>query len=187
MLKITIKNYTQKYAGRKKKSTNNELLALEKKLKFIEHNTHNSPLEYTEEQILAIRNDIQEIIQSKTQGAMARCKANWIEAGEKSSKHFFNLEKANYKKLVTSLILDDGTRITHNKRILEEQRKFYQILYTTKRDDLRSQEDYLKGIVAPKLTEDERLVLDEELVIEEVIESIKAIKSNKAQVHMVYR
>ena len=94
-----------------------------KKLKFIEHNTHNSPLEYTEEQILAIRTDIQEIIQSKTQGAMARCKANWIEAGEKSSKHFFNLEKANYKKLVTSLILDDGTRITHNKRIIRRTKK----------------------------------------------------------------
>ena len=39
----------------------------------------------TESQIVLVSKDIEEIIQYKTQGALIRCKANWLEGGEKST------------------------------------------------------------------------------------------------------
>ena len=58
---------------------------LEKKLKMLQEQLHMYTIfDDVESQILT---------EEKTKGAILRCKANWLEAAEKPTKYFTNLEK----------------------------------------------------------------------------------------------
>ena len=71
----------------------------------------------------------------RIKGVMFRSKAQWYEEGEKSSKYFFSLEKAKYNaKTCYRLITDKGEELTSPHKILEEQRHFYQSLYSNEED-----------------------------------------------------
>ena len=49
-----------------------------------------------------------------------RSRARWYEYGERNSRYFNNLEKRNQKKKhITSLVNNDGDKITNPKDILE--------------------------------------------------------------------
>ena len=77
LIKLAVRNYTLKYAARKQKSLNNKLNILEKKLKEEEHKLHEvSIFDDSEEQILQLKQDINEIIEYKTKGAVVRCRAD---------------------------------------------------------------------------------------------------------------
>ena len=50
------------------------------------------------EHIRKLKGEIEELYAFHTQGTMMRAKANWELHGDKSTKYFLNLEKANYNK-----------------------------------------------------------------------------------------
>ena len=57
-------------------------------------------------------------------------------AVERDSKYFYNLEKKNQKKKhLTSLINNDGDKITNSKDILEEEERFFEEIYTSRNMD----------------------------------------------------
>ena len=39
------------------------------------------------------QNDLNKLIEIKTKGAATRCRARWMESGEKNTKYFLHLEK----------------------------------------------------------------------------------------------
>ena len=56
------------------------------------------------------------------------------EEGERNNKYVLNLKKRNYsKKLVSKLKLQNGSVLTNQFDILEEQSKFYQSLYNSQK------------------------------------------------------
>lgn len=72
----------------------------------------------------------------KTRGTILRSRARWHEQGERSNKYFLNLEKRNHsRKLVSKLKLQNGSVITNQFDILEEQSKFYKSLYNSQQSD----------------------------------------------------
>ena len=74
---------------------------------------------------------IRELEDLRVQSAAYRACSNWQRFGCKPSKYFFALEKRNYaNKTMFAVILNDGTICKEQKRILEEQTKFYQELYS---------------------------------------------------------
>ena len=78
----------------------------------------------------------------KTRGTILRSRTRWHEQGERSNKYFLNLEKRNYsKKLVSKLKLQNGSVLTNQFDILEEQSKFYQSLYNSQRSDSADEPD----------------------------------------------
>ena len=85
----------------------------------------------TEQQIVAIQNERQEIVEYKTRGATVRCKARWIEEGEKVTKYYLNLEKQKKNQQVIFALKNQqtGKKLTHQGQILKEQMKLYK-LYT---------------------------------------------------------
>ena len=95
LIKLAIRNYTLKYAARKQKSMNNKLNALEKKLKEEQKLHERSLFIYSENHTLHLKQDINEIVEYKTNGAVVRCRADWTELGEKPTGYFLNKEKAN--------------------------------------------------------------------------------------------
>lgn len=53
--------------------------------------------------------------------------------GERNSKYFYNLEKRNQKKKhLTSLVNNDGDKITNPNDILEEEERFFEEIYTSR-------------------------------------------------------
>ena len=75
---------------------------------------------------------LEKIMALKTRGTILRSRAIWHEQGERSNKYFFNLEKRNHsRKLVSKLKLQNGSVITNQFDILEEQSKFYKSLYNS--------------------------------------------------------
>ena len=65
-----------------------------------------------------------------TAGLILCSKANWYEYVEKSSKHFFNLEKHNKAKShVRTLVSDSGIEINDPSETLARVRNFYSNLY----------------------------------------------------------
>ena len=68
--------------------------------------------------------------QNIVKGSIVRSRQNWYEEEAKGSKYFLNLEKVRYSnKTMKMLIKDDGTIIREQKKILQEQLKFYRKLY----------------------------------------------------------
>jgi len=65
-----------------------------------------------------------------------RSRVRWYEYGEKNSKYFYNLEKTNQrKKHITALKVDDHTKLTEPREILEEEERFFKQIYTSKKTD----------------------------------------------------
>ena len=94
MIKLKIRDASMKYSKVKMKTKKNEeasiesaLAVLERQLKQDVNNT-----DVLEEQIRCKKNDLENIIQYKTKGAIIRSKARWCNEGEKNSKYFLNLE-----------------------------------------------------------------------------------------------
>ena len=84
-----------KLAPVKKKSRNNKILALEKKLNDLEKQQANKTALFfdNEKQIMAIHEELNELYMYKVRGAMLRARLNWIEYAEKPTSYFFKLEK----------------------------------------------------------------------------------------------
>ena len=171
---------TLQYAGSKNKAINNELLALEKKLKTVEEQLNLQTI-FTDshEQYVNIQKDISKIMAYKTQGAKIRCRTDWTELGEKPTGYFLNKEKSNFNRTVINTLIANGVRITHQLRILKEEQIFFEELYKSRMEELAPDPDYLNDPNIPRITEVQRLSLDDPIVIEEIIEAIKFLKSGK--------
>ena len=67
----------------------------------------------------------------RAKGAMIRAKYKWYTEGETSSKYYLGLEKTKYSnKTMKILIKEDNTIVRDQRKILMEQRKFYNKLFT---------------------------------------------------------
>jgi len=68
-----------------------------------------------------LKRELNEIYERKGRAAMYRSKCRWVEKGERPTKYFFNLEKRNYDRKVTSeLETETGEHITNETLILLE-------------------------------------------------------------------
>ena len=87
-----------------------EVLTLERKLE------ENNPLEPHKEilqtELRIKKQQLEEIIGYKTQGAIIRSKVKWYNKGERNTKYFQSLEKRHFNgETVRNLVTDDSTRI----------------------------------------------------------------------------
>ena len=69
----------------------------------------------------ALKSEPNEVYSTKGKEAMFRSKVKWVEEGEKPTTYFFNLEKRNYeKKITTQLKVSDEEIISDIKQINKE-------------------------------------------------------------------
>ena len=180
MLKMAVKGTTIQYASFKKRCQNNLEQALEKKLSELESKQERigpNIFTDTDDQIRRVRHDLEEIYKNKTKGAMIRSRSNWAELGEKPTKYFLKLEKVNaQKKAVCRLRDNNGLMIYEQTKILEEMRKYYEKLYTTKGYVMQG---YAQNLNLPKISHDSYMMLEQQIDIEEIKTAIKEMKNNK--------
>ncbi len=180
MVKIEVAGTSIKYSKNKAKSKRNIMDALEKKISRLEKNLADASEPYKIEKIhkdLESTNvEHQKLVHEKTKSAMFRCRARWFEYGEKSSKYFFNLEKANHnKKTMKATYLSDGTLTRNPEKILHEQSSFYQKLFTSD----ENVEFNIPNNNNPKISDRESFLIDKDIDIDDLKYALRDMPNNK--------
>ena len=186
IIKLELRGMTVKYSSRKKKSRENTLKAIERKISHAynelmqENQESNSPFsrENTKIHVQKLKQDREKIIQYKLQSSMIRSRRSWLEFGEKNSKLFFNLEKYNYSKKNRYQLQDkNGVVQYENSKILEIQKSYYEDLYTTRKTII--DESYLESLNLPQVTQEENELLCSEISEREIKKALWDMPANK--------
>lgn len=90
-----------------------------------------NPNDAEKESLYLLREKLDSFYIEKAKGAFIRSRAKWLEAGEKNSAYFFNLEKKRAELKKKSSLYIDNTLISDDKIISKFVSDFYQKLYTS--------------------------------------------------------
>ncbi len=120
--------------------------------------------------------ELQKLVYEKTKASMFRCRARWYEDGEKSSKYFFNLEKSNHsKKTMKATYMADGTLTKDPEKILKEQSRFYEHLFTSDENiQFNIQNDN-----NPSISDRDKVLMDRDISIDDLKHALKCMPNNK--------
>jgi len=137
-LKCRVRGSSIKYCSYKKRMNKCKLEEWSNKHSYLQSKL---PLEEDDKKQKVISDEIEELdyqirtlIDETTKGSMMRSKCQGYEEGEKNSKYFYNLEKANgNRKCINKLNTDHGS-ITDIHEILKEEVSYYKNLYSSKID-----------------------------------------------------
>ena len=173
-LKERIKKSAQKYA---RKKASEQKLIISQLSEIVNNYEEQFPLKEEEDQIYQeSKTELEEILLEKSTSIMYRSKVRWHELGEKSTKYFYSLEKARYNaKTCYKIINSEQQEVTKPDEILEEQRKFYQELYS-KDEDVQFTLENNTGITVPQEIQQQQ---DIQISLDDIKEAIKGMKNNK--------
>lgn len=118
---------------------------------------------------------------NKAQGAFVRSRAKWIEAGEKNSSYFSNLEKSRQKRnFISSLLIDD--KECKDPKVLENEiYTFYSKLYSSHFSQIDCDAFFDKiGHLIPQIDSSFKEFCESDLKIEELDAVIRKMTSNKS-------
>ena len=120
--------------------------------------------------------DLEDKLMEQTKGMIFRSKVKWHELGEKNTKYFFSLEKARYNaKTCFKMINENGDEITNSMDILQEQRSFYETLYSVDKQVCFT----MQNTFGVKVSEENRMIQELPITAEELEEAIKGMNNNK--------
>jgi hypothetical protein len=174
------------YSSKKKRESQKVEDQLEKDILKLENLIKTNPNNFNQniQKLEDCNLELETIRNKKATGAIIRSRAVWYEQGKKSTKYFCNLENRNYiTKSIQKLEKEDGTIITDIKDILEEQKIFYETLYTN-RDNNDSLDELINSLINTdslnKLSETEKEVKEGLITYSELLASLKRAKNNKS-------
>ena len=136
VIKTAVRGESIRYGAQRKTLIENDLVQIEQKIKDLEDSLKDNDDNQKWDQLYAYKENMNELVKIKTQGAIIRSRQQWYEEGEKN-RYFLNLEKRNSNlKSINRLELNDNTITEDPQTILNEIKLYYKILYTkTIRDD----------------------------------------------------
>ena len=139
MVKLKVREKSLHYSKTKKKQTNQRENELEQTIAKLEDDldnryANNPQLSNLEEQLNKKKLELENIIESRTKGAILRSKTKWYNKGEKNTKYLLNLEKRHFKQgTISQVRINDNEFVTSDEKVLSECELFYKNLYTTNR------------------------------------------------------
>ena len=183
-IKTEIRGFTIQYSSRKKKEKREFKMKLEKDLYEIQDQLLRNMSPADVEKYHFLKEEIEKIEEIETKGAILRSKIRWSEAGEKNTKYFLNLERRNaVNKHISQLQLENGDVTSDPKVILNEQKIYYQKLYS----DLNQSEPENKSLITQSFTEELSTLPEDEmkrcegLITEkECAEALKSMENGKS-------
>lgn len=192
LMKFTVKQTAIIRSSEIKRSNNNKLHVLNKKLNQItieqdklmidnsEQNEHTIiSFEDHNEQISQINKEIEEITGKKIDGVMVRSKAIWYECAERPTKYFLSLEKNNYNKKTIQKIRDkEGNIVEGTRNILAVLNDYYSHLFS-KDDSLEIDPDYLALTEIPQVKDSDKYWMEADISKEEIHLALKDMNKNK--------
>ena len=170
MIKLEAMAFAKQYSRLRAQNFRTAISVLEEKIEYYENSDHTNPL------LERSKQDLQEIIEERTRGAIFRSKAQWYNEAEMPTKYFLNLEKSRARqKNMAVLIRPDGTETTNPVHILNEQKDFYAELYQ-KDDSVCFNYENIENI---KITDTEIKSMEKDIEINELTEALRTCKRNK--------
>jgi len=180
-LKMEIRKKTISYSSKKKRETNR----MQQNIKQMIEDLSNKPIIEQEElnRINELTEQLQVIRNNQIKGMLVRSKVQWVEEGEKPSTFFASLEKRNYiSKLINKLNVG-GEIIENENIILQEAKKFYKTLYSSKinyADYNELNERFLDDHLINKITEEQKLLCEGNITIDEIKSTLMEMKHDKS-------
>ena len=182
LIKLDIRARTIPYSVQKKREKN----AHERNINDKYHTLHNliNTAQVDEDTINnfnEVKTELENIEQHRARGIILRSKCQWAEEGEKTSSYFLRLEKQRYvNKLITKLQAGDKV-ITEPKAILNEEKKFYENLYSCDpNSNLSEHSKYFTENDLPILDLDQQTSCEGIFLEKEILKSIKELKNGKS-------
>ena len=115
-----------------------------------------------------------------------RSKAKWVEEGEKKTKYFLNIENKNYNSAcIKKLITEDGTEITKLEDVINEQKLFFQNLYSSKYHPIpetsKIEDAFLNNRTKdiPKIDNISKTLCENDLTLNKCTQALKSLMNNK--------
>jgi hypothetical protein len=187
VIKSEIRGTTISHASYRAKSKRELEANLIQNIQKLEEDVSKEPNENNLLELLTDKKELEQIVAERTRGIQIRAKCTHLECNETNSKYFLSVEKSNNdSKNMTTLIKDDGTETTEIKEIIEEQKKFYELLYRDT-DDLPNEftdnatKYFLNSdIKIQGLADEDKEELECPITIEEISKAIKDLATNKS-------
>ena len=178
IIKYEIRKYCIAFSKKRSKQKKERIKELENELMILDRNIKD---ENDNKRYHNIKDEMLTLEKEKVKGLIIRSRSQWFEEGEKSTKYFFNLEKANaIKKHIRKLKVGDGTIVTDPTDILEEQRQFYQKLLSSQVQTSDNKHPEFFNSDIPTLSEDMKLECEGQITILECEQVLKTLKKNKS-------
>ena len=180
-IKMSIRGESIKYGAGKKRYQNEQIIKLEKIIQYYEDLASDTNLTTDQcHQLNAHKLELDQIINSKAEGAYIRSRAQNYEEGERHSKYFFNIEKRNSHKKSINKLKTSANIITEDQtEILDEMKSFYKSLYS--KQDLEDGSSFLNNLDLPsRMPQDTKNELMTDIDIDEVEKSMKLMQLNKS-------
>ncbi len=180
-IRSEIRGMTISYSSFKAKERLQYEKELNAKLEQLEKDVLN---ETSYEEYHTVKHEIERIDREKAQGAIVRSRAKYVELGERNSRYFLNLEKKNQEiKNITCIVTEDNAVVTSEKKVLEEQCKFYEKLYGDTgvvAEPISERCDFLENPSIKKLSRTSRQDCEEDISKGECAEALRAMANNKS-------
>ena len=182
ILKIEIKEFTLKHSKQKAKARNSYLSSLEKEISILqtETNVDKNMTQYTQERLIFLEKEIENIYSYKAKGAMIRSRIQIIEEGEKCTNFFLGLEKSRQARKSIQSLRVNGQLLTERDDILRAEADFYSNLYSKGNINTENIDEYLENIDTPVLKENCSCLCEGYLSVNECFASLKDMKFNKS-------
>ena len=184
MIKLEVRGKTIAYSTAKKKEATKEEQGLEATLDKTHQLYVENPSEENFNNLEEAKNNLKVFRERKIEGIIIRSKAKWNLEGERNSRYFCNLEKQHYQeKIISKLIDSNGQEIKETNKILNEQKSYYQKLYTSNQPTINQEMDTLffnKENNFHILSNEESDSMESEITPEECHKMLKKMKPNKS-------
>ena len=185
-IKLKIRGKTIAYSAEKKRNTDKEEKLLEKEIEEIYRKYIGNP---TSDQLISLNHaqeKLKTLREKKIEGVMIRAKAKWHCEGERNSKYFLNLEKQHFlEKKIPKLIDEQGKELVDIKDIVEEQKRFYQHLYSSKVN--KNENEKLQKLFFPsengneaQLNQNDTITLESNVTNRECLSTLKKMKNGSS-------
>ena len=182
-MKMEVNEYSLQFGqlrARAKKQQKQNLIhrknQLEKKLACINLSAENAMtwINKINTKLDLVQNQLQEIAQEEIKGVILCSRTRWYENSEKNTKYFYRLEKTLGKNKVMTTLEVDGELIQDLQKILNEQAKFYEKLYTSD----HSVRFHFPLDIKKAISEEQKTNLSASLTLEELGVALKTSKND---------
>jgi len=183
VLLMEIRQKCIKHGAKEKRERQAKEKELEKQIaeleKYIASSLSND-VEENIEKVDKLKQSLQDHRENIMNGVIIRSRAIWYSQGEKPTRYFCNLEKRNYINKIIREIEVEGKIVNNPAEILDEQRKFYENLYSYRPTNEILANEIIDDMGARQLTENEANTLEGIITYEELSKTVKEMATNKS-------
>lgn len=129
--------------------------------------------------IVVLEEKLKKMEEDKCTGARIRSKIRNTVEGERSTKFFYEVEKARQKADLIKNVSLEGKNIKDTEGILKAVQEFYGVLFRTEGVN-EEDEEFLLNQIKVKVKEDDKKLCDSDITEEEINEAITQLSNGKS-------